>query len=139
MKQNLSSGLYILLLLLLGLIMALTLTSCGEHPDTAIFKIHKIKVIESSTTSFIRVPTALETVYQVNDTVWVNMILHTIDDTDTNTMKCVIMPSSKYDYHFNLSGGIGDINEYTIYNDNDGKIGRVMASQIDSLINADNK
>ena len=137
--KHFSTVLFILLLLLLGLVMTISLVSCGEHPDTALFKIHKIKVIESSTTSFIRVPTALETVYQVNDTVWVNMILHRIDDLDTNTMKCVIMPPSKYDYHFNLSGGIGDINEYTIYNDNDGKIGRVMATQIDSLINADNE
>ena len=71
--------------------MALTLTSCGEHPDRAIFKIYKVKVIESSTTSFIRVPKGLETVYQVNDTVWVNMILHRIDDTDTTTAKCVII------------------------------------------------
>lgn len=54
------------------------------------FKTKKVKVLENNTVSYIHVPSGLDSLYTCDDTVWVNMKTHRIDDLDSTAMKCVI-------------------------------------------------
>lgn len=68
------------------------IASC-QHPDTIPpFKTKRVVVLETNTVSFVHIPKALDSVYRIDDTVWVNLVTHKIDDLDTNTMMSVIKP-----------------------------------------------
>ena len=68
------------------------IASC-QHPETRPqFKTKRVVVLESNTVSFVHIPNNLDSVYRVDDTVWVNLVTHRIDDLDTNTMMSVIKP-----------------------------------------------
>ena len=70
--------------------------SCSTETRQPPFKTKRVKVLENNTISYIHVPSGLDSVYKYNDTVWVNMETHRIDDVDTTTMMCVIdSPNSK--------------------------------------------
>ena len=80
----------IILAIIIGIVVALT--SCNYPERQPQFKTKRITVLESNTTSFVRIPSSLDSVYRNNDTVWVNMITHQIDDCDSFTMMSVIKP-----------------------------------------------
>jgi hypothetical protein len=65
------------------------MVSCYQ-PTTPTFKTKRVVVLENRTISFVHVPSVLDSVYRVGDTVWVNMVTHKIDDTDSLTMMAVI-------------------------------------------------
>ena len=69
---------------------AFSIASCQEQAPT--FKTKRVVILESNTISFVHIPIGLDSVYRVDDTVWVNLITHRIDDTDSNTMSGVIKP-----------------------------------------------
>ena len=77
--------------LLLMVAIAFSIVSC-QHPETRVtpFKTKRVVVLENNTISFVHVPIGLDSIYRINDTVWVNLITHRIDDTDNNTMKALI-------------------------------------------------
>ena len=56
----------------------------------------RVKVLENNTISYVMEKNPM--VYQVGDTVWVDIPNHSINDIDTNTMKCVLLPVSKSAY-----------------------------------------
>jgi hypothetical protein len=64
--------------------------SCTTETRKPPFKTKRVRVLENNTISYIHVPFGLDSIYKYNDTVWVNMITHKIDDIDTTTMMCVI-------------------------------------------------
>lgn len=71
---------------------AFSIVSC-QHPDSKpTFKTKRVIVLENNTVSFVNIPNHLDSVYRDNDTVWVNMITHRIDDSDSSTMMAVIKP-----------------------------------------------
>lgn len=47
---------YILLTLTLGTVLLISLVSCSQQANRDVFTVHRIKVIESGTVSFIRIP-----------------------------------------------------------------------------------
>lgn len=76
---------------LLSLIVLITVfASCATETRQPPFKTKRVRVLENNTISYIHVPSGLDNVYKYNDTVWVNMETHKIDDIDTTTMMCVI-------------------------------------------------
>jgi len=77
--------------ILLMVTIAFSIVSC-EHPETKVdpFKTKRVVVLESNTISFVYVPIGLDSIYRNNDTVWVNLDTHRIDDLDSNTMKALI-------------------------------------------------
>jgi hypothetical protein len=79
--------------LMLMVAIAISIASC-QHPESTppLYKTKRVVVLENNTVSFVRIPTGLDTVYRNNDTVWVNMETHKIDDTSSTTMMCVIKP-----------------------------------------------
>lgn len=50
-----------------------------------------IRVLESNTASYIKVNDQEERLYKKDDTVWVNLLTHKIDDIDSFAMKAVIL------------------------------------------------
>jgi hypothetical protein len=100
----------------------------------------KVLMLEGNTISYINLPTHLSDIYNVNDTVWVDMEHHCIDDTGRYTMKCVIIPTTNIEYYINVSGGIDSNNVYSLY-DNTGVLisNNFEANKLDSIINADNE
>lgn len=70
---------------------AFSIVSCQETTRVAPFKTKRVVVLENNTISFVHVPIGLDSIYRINDTVWVNLITHRIDDTDDNTMKGLII------------------------------------------------
>jgi len=78
--------------LLLMVSIAISIVSC-EYPESQpTFKTKRIIVLENNTTSFVRIPSTLDSIYRNEDTVWVNLITHQIDDCDSFTMMSVIKP-----------------------------------------------
>ena len=77
--------------LLLMVAIAFSIASC-QHPETRVapFKTKRVVVLENNTISFVHIPIALDSIYRINDTVWVNLLTHRIDDLDNNTMKALI-------------------------------------------------
>ena len=69
---------------------AFSIASCQEQAPT--YKIKRVVVLENNTVSFVHVPVGLDSIYRAGDTVWVNLITHRIDDSDTLTMMSVIKP-----------------------------------------------
>ena len=69
-----------------------SIVSCNESTTVPPFKTRRIIVLESNTVSFVHVPTTLDSIYKDNDTVWVNLVTHRINDLDSNTMMSVIKP-----------------------------------------------
>ena len=71
---------------------AFSIASC-QHPETKPqFKTKRVIVLETNTISFVHIPNHLDSIYRDNDTVWVNLVTHRIDDLDTNTMLSIIKP-----------------------------------------------
>jgi len=75
--------------LLLMVAIAFSIVSCQDK-RVAPYKTKRVVVLENNTISFVHIPIGLDSIYRVNDTVWVNLITHRIDDTDNNTMKALI-------------------------------------------------
>lgn len=69
---------------------AFSIASCQERVPT--FKTKRVVVLETNTISFVHVPVGLDSIYRIDDTVWVNLVTHRIDDLDSNTMMSVIKP-----------------------------------------------
>jgi len=76
--------------LLLMVAIAFSIVSCQETTRVTPFKTKRVIVLENNTISFVHIPIGLDSIYRMNDTVWVNLITHRIDDTDNNTMKALI-------------------------------------------------
>ena len=74
-------------------IAAISLASCkdvnnsGRRPYVVNLR---AKVLESNTITYVRLPVDKFDIYRDKDTVWVNLQNHTIDDTCTTAMQCVI-------------------------------------------------
>jgi len=66
--------------------------SCNYPERQPTFVTKRVTVLENNTTSFVRIPSGLDSIYRVNDTVWLNTITHQIDDCDSFTMMSVIKP-----------------------------------------------
>jgi hypothetical protein len=74
---------------LLMVTIAFSIVSCTE-PTSPVYKTKRVVILENNTISFVRIPSSLDSVYKVNDTVWVNLVTHKIDDTCNTTMMAVI-------------------------------------------------
>ena len=75
---------------------AFSIVSC-DHPSSkssykSNYKRKRIIALEHNTVSFVIIPNNLDSVYRDNDTVWVNMTTHRIDDLDSSTTRSVIKP-----------------------------------------------
>jgi hypothetical protein len=70
---------------------AFSIASC-QDVNVAPFKTKRVIVLETNTISFVHIPVGLDSIYRNDDTVWVNMLTHRIDDTDSLTMMAVIKP-----------------------------------------------
>jgi hypothetical protein len=68
------------------------IASCQDRTTPPSYKTKRVVVLETNTVSFVHIPKALDSVYRVDDTVWVNLVTHRIDDLDSNTMMSVIKP-----------------------------------------------
>jgi len=78
----------ILLAIIISIIVALS--SC-EHPESKpLYKIKRVVILETNTISFVHIPNTLDSIYRNEDTVWVNLLTHRIDDSDSLTMMAVI-------------------------------------------------
>lgn len=78
----------IVLAIIISIIVALS--SC-EHPESKPqFKTKRVVILENNTISFVHIPNALDSIYRNEDTVWVNLLTHHIDDSDSLTMMAVI-------------------------------------------------
>jgi len=73
---------------------AFSIVSCQQQTSTpaSLLKTRRVIVLETNTVSFVYVPNHLDSIYRIDDTVWVNLENHRIDDLDTNTMMSVIKP-----------------------------------------------
>ena len=73
---------------------AFSIASCNETTTSHIspLKTKRVMILETNTISFVFVPTMLDSIYRIDDTVWVNLETHRIDDLDSNTMMSVIKP-----------------------------------------------
>jgi hypothetical protein len=72
---------------------AISIASCQETTShVSPLKTKRVMILETNTISFVFVPTALDSIYRNEDTVWVNLETHRIDDLDSNTMMSVIKP-----------------------------------------------
>lgn len=73
---------------------AFSIVSCQETTSSYVspLKTKRVMILETNTISFVFIPTALDSIYRDNDTVWVNLETHRIDDLDSNTMMSVIKP-----------------------------------------------
>ena len=78
--------------LLLLVAIAFSIASCNETTTVAPFIKKRVLVLETNTISFVHVPIGLDSIYRNEDTVWVNLVTHRIDDLDSNTMMSVIKP-----------------------------------------------
>jgi len=78
----------LLLAIIIGVIVALT--SCNYPESKPPFVIKRVVILENNTVSFIHVPRILDSVFRYEDTVWVNLLTHRIDDSDSLTMMAVI-------------------------------------------------
>lgn len=68
---------------------ALSIASCNPESKPP-FVTKRIVVLENNTVSFIHVPSGLDSIFRYEDTVWVNLLTHRIDDGDSLTMMAVI-------------------------------------------------
>ena len=79
---------------LLVVSIAFSIVSCQDYVITPSlpFITKRVMVLETNTISFVHVPIGLDSIYRNEDTVWVNLVTHRIDDLDSNTMMSVIKP-----------------------------------------------
>jgi len=75
--------------LLLLVAVAISIASC-QSTTIPPFKTRRVVILENNTVSFVHVPTTMDSIYRTNDTVWVNLVTHRIDDLDSLTMMAVI-------------------------------------------------
>ena len=78
--------------LLLMVAIAFSIVSCTDDSTQTTFRTRRIVVLENNSVSFINIPSHLDSVYRTNDTVWVNLFTHRIDDLDSSAMMSVIKP-----------------------------------------------
>jgi len=71
---------------------AFSIASCQQTTTVAPFIKKRVMVLETNTISFVHIPIGLDSIYRNEDTVWVNLVTHRIDDLDSNTMISVIKP-----------------------------------------------
>jgi hypothetical protein len=71
---------------------AFSIASCQQNPEYSPFIKKRVMVLETNTISFVTLPIGLDSIYRNEDTVWVNLVTHRIDDLDSNTMMSVIKP-----------------------------------------------
>ncbi len=76
--------------LLVLVAIAISIASCSQSSSVPPFKTKRVIILESNTVSFVHIPTTMDSIYRTNDTVWVNLVTHRIDDLDSNTMMSVI-------------------------------------------------
>ena len=75
---------------LLMVSIAFSIVSC-EYPESKPqFKTKRVVILENNTISFVHIPNTLDSIYRNEDTVWVNLLTHRIDDSDSLTMMAVI-------------------------------------------------
>lgn len=87
----------VIIMVTFGVIMTMVvLSSCSNTPTVPTYTTQRILVLENNTVSYVNIPKGLDSVFTYNDTVWVNMLTHRIDDTDSFTMKCVLKPIEDY-------------------------------------------
>jgi len=77
----------IVLAIIISIIVALS--SCNTESKPA-FKTKRVVILENNTISFVHIPNTLDSIYRNEDTVWVNLLTHRIDDSDSLTMMAVI-------------------------------------------------
>lgn len=68
---------------------AFSIVSCTDT-KCPVYKTRRVVILENNTISFVHIPRALDSVYKIDDTVWVNLVTHRIDDTCNTTMMAVI-------------------------------------------------
>lgn len=68
---------------------AFSIVSCKENQPPP-YKTRRVEILENNTISFVHIPRSLDSVYKTYDTVWVNLVTHRIDDSDSLTMMGVI-------------------------------------------------
>lgn len=68
---------------------AISIVSCQETQPP--YKVRRVLVLENNTVSYVHVPRGLDSVYRNNDTIWVNLETHKIDDTCNTTMMGVLI------------------------------------------------
>jgi hypothetical protein len=78
--------------ILLMVAIAFSIASCQETKTVPPFKKKRVIVLETNTISYVHIPIGLDSIYRNEDTVWVNLITHQIDDCDSFTMMSVIKP-----------------------------------------------
>ena len=78
---------------LLMVAIAFSIASCEETTyHVSPLKTKRVMILETNTISFVFVPSVLDSIYRIDDTVWVNLETHRIDDLDSKTMMSVIKP-----------------------------------------------
>ena len=77
---------------LLLVAIAISIVSCEHSESVPAYRTKRVVILETNTISFVHIPRAMDSVYRNDDTVWVNLITHRIDDLDSNTMMGVIKP-----------------------------------------------
>lgn len=70
---------------------AISIASCNHPESTPPFITKRVVILENNTVSYVHVPRGLDSVYRNNDTVWVNLETHRIDDTCNTTMMGVLI------------------------------------------------
>jgi hypothetical protein len=78
--------------LLLMAAIAFSIASCNYSESETPFVTKRVLILENNTVTFIHVPRGLDSVYRNEDTVWINLEKHRIDDLDSLTMMGVIKP-----------------------------------------------
>lgn len=51
----------------------------------------RVRILENNTVTHVDIPSSEEKLYKPNDTIWINLSTHKIDDIDTSAMKAVIL------------------------------------------------
>jgi hypothetical protein len=65
-------------------------SSCSYPEPKQQYITARVILLENNTVSFVHIPKNLDSIYRYDDTVWVNVITHRIDDGDSLTMMAVI-------------------------------------------------
>ena len=65
-------------------------SSCNYPESKPQYTTTRVIILENNTVSYVHIPKALDSIYRYDDTVWVNVITHRIDDGDSLTMMAVI-------------------------------------------------
>lgn len=89
--QHFRTAILIIVLCAIGVLFTCMFSSCNSVTPQPSYSKKRVVILETNTISFVNIPQGLDSIYRVDDTVWVNLLNHTIDDLDTNTMMSVIV------------------------------------------------